>query len=170
MRAIVFKPSSPPTGGSPLVVLYHGGGFCIGSPEGEEQTARNLTQAFGATCVSCSYRLAPEYKFPYAPKDSWEALKWAAANAASLGADPSVGFIIGGTSAGGNLTAVLAHLARDNNLSPPLTGQYLAIPAVVPQERMPEKYKDRILSYVQNENAPVLPVSGLLPLLTTTNF
>lgn len=161
MRVMVYQPNSPPAGGSPLIVLFHGGGFCIGSPEGEEQTSRNLAQAFGATCLSCSYRLAPEFKFPYAPKDCWDALKWAAANAKSLGADPSVAFIIGGTSAGGNLTAVLSHLARDNNLSPPLTGQYLAIPATVPYERVPEKYKDRILSYEQNKEVPVLPVSKL---------
>lgn len=64
---------------------------------------------------------------------------------------------MGGTSAGGNISAVLAHVARDENLSPPLTGQYLAIPAVLPQAKIPEKYKQYMHSYEQNENAPVLP-------------
>lgn len=161
LRAKLYQPTNPPKNGSPLVVLFHGGGFCIGAPEGEEQTARNLVQAFGAVAVSASYRLAPEFKFPHAPKDAWDAVKWAAANAKSWGADPSAGFIIGGTSAGGNITAVLAHIARDEKLSPPLTGQYLAIPAVLPQSKVPEKYKPYLLSYEQNEHAPVLPQAAI---------
>ena len=161
LRAKLYQPTNPPKNGSPLVVLFHGGGFCIGAPEGEEQTARNIVQAFGAVAVSASYRLAPEFKFPHAPKDSWAAVKWAAANAKSWGADPSTGFIIGGTSAGGNITAVVAHLARDEKLSPPLTGQYLAIPAVLPASKVPEKYKEYYLSYEQNKTAPVLPQAAI---------
>jgi acetyl esterase/lipase len=141
--------------------MFHGGGFCIGGPEGEEATCRNMVQAFGAVCISASYRLAPEFPFPYAIRDCWDALKWAATKAESFGADTSVGFLVGGTSAGGNITAVLAHLARDEKLSPPLTGQYLAIPTVCPKEKMPEKYKDRFLSYEQNKNAPVLPLAAM---------
>ena len=161
MRVKVYQPTEPPSTGSPLIVMYHGGGFCIGTPEGEEQTCRNMVQAFGAVCVSASYRLAPEHKFPAAPNDSWDALKWAAANAKSLKADPSQGFIIGGTSAGGNITAVLAHLARDEQLSPPLTGQYLAIPAVGNKKWIPEKYIDRFLSFEQNKDVPVLPIAAI---------
>jgi acetyl esterase/lipase len=161
IRAKLYQPTNPPSDGSPLIVMYHGGGFCIGAPEGEEQTCRNYVQAFGAVCISASYRLAPEFKFPHAPKDSWDCLKWAAANAKSWGADPSKGFVIGGTSAGGNITAVLSHLARDEKLSPPLTGQYLAIPTVLADTRVPEKYKPYFLSYEQNRNAPVLPVAAI---------
>ncbi|KAK5939402.1 hypothetical protein PMZ80_008706 [Knufia obscura] len=161
MRVKVYQPTEPPSAGCPLIVMYHGGGFCIGAPEGEEQTCRNMVQAFGAVCVSASYRLAPEHKFPAAPNDSWDALKWAAANVKSLKADPSQGFIIGGTSAGGNITAVLAHLARDEGLSPPLTGQYLAIPAVGGGQWIPEKYKDKWLSYEQNNDVPVLPIAAI---------
>lgn len=117
--------------------------------------------AFGATCISASYRLAPEFKFPYAPKDAWDCLKWAAASAKSWGADPSKGFIVGGTSAGGNITAILTHLARDEKLSPPLTGQYLAIPNLIPEKKCPEKYRPYFLSYEQNRNAPVLPVAAI---------
>lgn len=161
MRVKVYQPTETPSEGSPLIVMYHGGGFCIGSPEGEEETCRNLVQAFGAVCFSASYRLAPEFKFPYAVTDSWDALKWAAANGASYGADPSKGFVIGGTSAGGNITAVLAHQARDEGLSPKLTGQYLAIPAVGGDDAIPDKYKDRWLSYEQNREVPVLPIDAI---------
>ena len=136
---------------------YHGGGFCVGSPETEEGSCRNFVQALGAVCISAAYQLAPEYTFPAAPKSAWDGLKWAAANAKTLGADPSLGFVIGGTSAGGNLTAVLTHQARDEKLSPPLTGQYMAVPAVLPAAVVPEKYKEFYLSHKQNENAPILP-------------
>jgi acetyl esterase/lipase len=64
-RAKLFQPTNPPKDGSPLIVMFHGGGFCIGSPEGEEQSCRSFVQAFGAVCVSPAYRLGPEYKFPY---------------------------------------------------------------------------------------------------------
>lgn len=73
----------------------------------------------------------------------------------------SKGFIIGGTSAGGNIAAVLAHLARDDGLAPKLTGQYLAIPAVGSGDVIPEKYRSRWLSYEQNKNAPVLPMDAI---------
>lgn len=161
MRAKLYQPVNPPKDGSPLIVMYHGGGFCLGIPEGEELACRNFVQAFGAVCLSPAYRLAPEFKFPHAIKDSFDALKFAAANAQSWGADPSSGFIIGGTSAGGNITACLAHLARDENLSPPLTGQYLSIPAVLPHDVVPEKYKPYYLSYEQNAEAPVLPKAAV---------
>lgn len=161
LRAKLYQPTNPPANGSPLIVIFHGGGFCVGAPEGEEQTCRNFVEAFGATCISASYRLAPEFKFPHAPKDGWDCLKWAASNAKAWGADPSVGFIVGGTSAGANISAVLAHVARDEKLSPPLTGQYLAIPPVVPATKVPEKYRPYFLSYEQNRNAPVLPVAAI---------
>lgn len=161
LRALIYQPATPPAEGSPLVVLFHGGGFCIGIPEGEEQTARNLVNAYGATCVSCEYRLAPQFKFPHAANDAWSAVKWAAANAASLGADPAVGFIVGGTSAGGNLTVVTALLARDHNLSPPLTGLYLPVPVVCGESVLPERYRDRVMSYEQNKDAPVLPKAAI---------
>ncbi len=161
LRALIYQPVTPTAEGVPLVVLFHGGGFCIGIPEDEEETARNIVNAFGATCVSCAYRLAPRFKFPYAAKDGWSALKWAAVNAKSWGADPAVGFAVGGTSAGANLAAVTAFLARDHNLSPPLTGLYLAVPLVCGESVLPEKLRDRFMSYEQNKDALVLPRAAI---------
>ena len=161
IRAKLYQPQPTPKGGSPLIVMYHGGGFCIGDPEGEEQSCRNFVEAFGATCVSAAYRLAPDHPFPYAITDAWDALKWAAENAKSWNADPSKGFVIGGTSAGGNISAVLALMARDEKLSPPLTGQFLAIPATCPSSKVPEKYKQYFLSMEQNNDAPVLPQGAI---------
>ena len=157
VRATLYQPTVKPKDGSPLILIFHGGGFCTGAPESEEQTCQNFVQAFGAVCVSATYRLGPTYKFPTAHKDAWDCLKWAAENASSWGADPSVGFIVGGTSSGANITAVVTHMARDEGLSPPLTGHYLAAASLVPEEKLPEKYKKFYLSHQQNIDVPVLP-------------
>jgi len=80
-----------------------------------------------------------------------------AANFEQLNADPSAGFVVGGVSAGGNVAAVLAHLARDDKLSPPLTGQILIIPTVLDVEVVPQKYQAEYLSQEQNKDAPFIP-------------
>lgn len=157
VRAKLYQPTVKPKDGSPFIVIFHGGGFCTGAPESEEQTCQNFVQAFRAVCVSATYRLGPEYKFPTAHKDAWDCLRWAAERATSWGADPSVGFILGGTSSGANITAVLTHMARDEGLSLPLTGHYLAAASLVPEHKLPEKYKKFYLSHQQNIDVPVLP-------------
>jgi acetyl esterase/lipase len=161
IRAKLYQPNPRPKEGSPLIVMYHGGGFCVGAPEGEEQTCRNLVQAFKVTCISATYRLAPQFPFPTGIDDCWDALKWAAANAKSWGADTSLGFVVGGTSAGGNISAVMALRARDEKLFPPLTGQYLAVPATIPHDAVPEEWKEWYLSHEQNKEVLVLPQAAV---------
>ena len=70
--------------------------------------------------------------------------------------------MLGGISAGANFSSILAHLARDDNLSPSLTGTYLSIPAVMPKELVPEKYQDVFLSMEQNIDAPVLNRNAMM--------
>lgn len=177
----IYKPTPPPAGGSPLVVVYHGGGFALGGLENEELNCRNFAQKLECTCVNVDYRLAPEHPFPTAAEDCWDVTKWvrlceflaksctklifyqAAANASKLGADPSKGFIVGGASAGGNLAAVISHLARDEKLSPPITGVSLLIPALIDHtlKEFPGEYKHEIISYEQNANAPILGMASI---------
>jgi acetyl esterase len=85
--------------------------------------------ANGARCrvLSVDYRLAPEHKFPAAVDDSVAATRWIIAQAAALGIDPAR-VAVGGDSAGGNIAAVLALMARDGDL-PPLCFQLLVYPA-----------------------------------------
>jgi acetyl esterase/lipase len=161
IRAILYQPESKPAAGGPLVVLYHGGGFCLGTPEMEELFALELVKKHGAVAISVDYRMAPEHPFPGPITDSWDALKWAAKNASSVGADPSKGFIIGGTSAGAMITATISHMARDEKLSPPLTGVWLNVPMVIAQSVMPEKYRAIHTSYDQNKDAPVLDITAI---------
>jgi acetyl esterase/lipase len=80
----------------------------------------------------------------------------AASNASTLGADPSQGFTIGGTSAGGNITVTISHLWRDEKQSPPITGCHLMIPAVVSAAHVPEEFAADFKSWSELPNAPIL--------------
>jgi acetyl esterase len=117
-----------PEGKAPLpaLVFFHGGGWVIGSIETHDGTCRDLADRVGCVVVSVDYRLAPEHRYPAAAEDCWAATKWVAENAAALDVDPKR-IAIGGDSAGGNLTAVVALLARDRR-GPPLRFQLLIYP------------------------------------------
>ena len=113
-------------GTRPAIVYYHGGGHVIGSLDTHDLVARNLCGGAEAVVVSVDYRMGPEHRFPAAVEDSFAALEWAHANAASLGADPErLG--VHGDSAGANLAAVVAIIARDRG-GPKLRLQSLVYP------------------------------------------
>ncbi|KAK3672781.1 hypothetical protein LTR78_007367 [Recurvomyces mirabilis] len=157
----VYQPEKAPSGGSALYVMFHGGGWCIGGLENEELLCRLMCSKFGVVAVNIDYRLSPEHKFPIPVHDCHDSTAWAAKNASDLGADPSKGFIIGGTSAGGNLTAVITNLWRDDGAKLPITGNHLMIPAVCYGPALPEKYKKDYRSYDQNANAAILGTKAM---------
>jgi len=96
----------------PAIVYFHGGGHVIGSLDTHDLIARNLCAGAEALVASVDYRMGPEHRFPAAVEDSFAAFEWLHRNAESLGADPGrVG--VHGDSAGANLAAVVALLARD---------------------------------------------------------
>jgi len=96
----------------PAIVYYHGGGHVIGSLDTHDLVARNLCAGAEALVTSVDYRMGPEHRFPAAVDDSFAALKWVHTNAKELGADPNrIG--VHGDSAGANLAAVVALMARD---------------------------------------------------------
>lgn len=111
----------------PILVYVHGGGFVIGSLDTHDRVCRSLANAAACIVVSVDYRLAPESKYPAAVEDSYAATCWVADNAASIQGDPSR-IAIGGDSAGGNLSAVVALMARGEG-APPLVFQLLIYPA-----------------------------------------
>lgn len=151
----IYKPKNLPQDGCPIFVVYHGGGFCLGGLDDDAAFCRSFTK-LGGIAVNVDYRLAPEHTFPVPFLDAYDALKWTAANFENLGGNPRKGFLVGGFSAGANFSSILAHLARDDKLEPPLTGVYLSIPPCGPPEVFPEKYRDVHLSREQNKNAPIL--------------
>jgi len=122
-------------------------------------TARTLNDLYGATVVCISYRLAPEFPWPYAQHDGWDSIAWIAENASSLGADTTAGFIVGGSSAGANIAAVIAQksLSENDKLAAPLTGLWIDVPMLFARpENCPEEYRKYYLSAEQCADAPGL--------------
>jgi acetyl esterase len=120
----IYKPAG--TGPFPAIVWAHGGGMVIGTLETCDYICRHLCVNGGCVVVSVDYRLAPEHTFPAAPDDFYDATKWVADNADAIGVD--VGRIsVGGESAGANLAAVAALMARDRG-GPALVHQTLINP------------------------------------------
>ena len=120
--------------GLPLLLYLHGGGFTIGSIATHDVLCRELARLADCMVVSLGYRLAPEYPFPTASNDAWDALQWLAVNAPALGAD-AARLAVGGDSAGGTLAAVCAILARDAGL--PLALQLLFYPGCAAHQDTP---------------------------------
>ncbi|MFF1654166.1 alpha/beta hydrolase [Streptomyces sp. NPDC058255] len=126
----------------PTVVFFHGGGWVIGGLDTHDPIARALCRDAGAVVVSVDYRLAPEARFPAAVDDAYAAVCWAAEHVGELGGDPGA-LVVAGDSAGGNLAAVAALIARDRG-GPALALQVLVYPAtdVRPRQRGGAPHQD----------------------------
>ena len=150
-RLLVHRPAGSGSAPLPVVVNFHGGGWCLGTPEQSGWLASRVAEQVGCVVVSPTYRLAPEHPYPAAVEDAWEVLQWVAEHAHELGADPAR-IAVMGDSAGGNLAAVTALMARDAG-GPALRAQVLVYPAVEMYERYP--------SEEVNAHAPVLTSTGM---------
>ncbi|KAL6656153.1 hypothetical protein ACP70R_006979 [Stipagrostis hirtigluma subsp. patula] len=116
VSARIYLPAVPSTGGTrsklPVLVFFHGGGFCLGSAfdAAVHGHANRLAARAGAIVVSVEYRLAPEHPVPALYGDAWSALQWVASHAADQGPEPwltdyaDFGRVhVGGESAGANI-------------------------------------------------------------------
>lgn len=120
----IYRPSGD--GPFPLHVHYHGGGWVIGDLDTHDFDCREICRGASCVVVAVDYRLAPEHPFPAAPEDCYAATCWAAEHAETLGAR-SGPISVGGDSAGGNLAAVVALMARDRS-GPDIALQLLIYP------------------------------------------
>ena len=123
----LYRPNDKP---APLHVHFHGGGWVIGNLVTHDADCREIVAASGCMVLAVDYRLAPEHPFPAASEDCYAVSCWAAANSTQLGGSPGL-ISIGGDSAGGNLAAVVALMARDRN-GPEFAMQLLLYPITEP--------------------------------------
>jgi acetyl esterase len=111
----------------PVLVYYHGGGWTIGDLDTHDVLCRQLANGSRCAVVSVDYRMGPEHRFPAAVDDCLAATYWVRRQAEALGLD-ATRLAVGGDSAGGNLAAVVAILARDAG-DLPIAYQLLIYPA-----------------------------------------
>lgn len=112
----------------PILVFFHGGGWVYGSIARADAACRRFANHLNCIVASVEYRLAPENPFPKPLEDCYTALEWISNNAKNLGGNASK-IIVCGESAGGNLAAATAMLARDRN-GPHLLAQLLINPVI----------------------------------------
>ena len=117
---------SETAGLGPLIIFFHGGGWVFGNMDFYTIFLRHLASVTEAAILSIDYRLSPNYKFPIAIEDCYDAYTWAVKGAEYWKVDPDRIFIAG-DSCGGNLAASVALLARDRNQQD-IAGQILLYP------------------------------------------
>ncbi|KKI90436.1 lipase [Bacillus sp. SA1-12] len=122
----IYEPKAE--GPHPIILYYHGGAFMegYGNIDTHDNIVRALASRTGSVVISVDYRLAPEYIYPTAVKDSYEALLWAVENAAAFHGDPTKLAVVGDSS-GGNVATAVTMMARDQK-GPEITAQTLFYP------------------------------------------
>lgn len=112
----------------PTLIYFHRGGWVFGNLEESDPVCRKLANHLGCLVIAVEYRLAPENPFPKPLEDCYDATVWASKNAERFGGDHNQ-LIVCGESAGGNLAAAVALVARDKN-GPKISAQLLIYPVI----------------------------------------
>jgi acetyl esterase len=111
----------------PVLFFIHGGVWIAGDFDNHKRFVRDLVVGSGAIAVFPEYTPIPDAVFPTQIEECYAALKWTASHGGELGADTSR-IAIAGNSVGGNMTAVMAMLAKERG-GPALKVQILFWPA-----------------------------------------
>ncbi len=122
----VYHPSRQGEGAGGALIYLHGGGWTVGTLDQFEGAMRIFAQESAAQVYAVEYRLSPEYQYPVALEEAEAVLRWLVENGPSRGVDPKR-IAVGGDSAGGNMTAVLALKMRDRQ-GPRMALQLLLYP------------------------------------------
>ena len=104
------------------LIYHHGGGHMFGSPLSHRHLVSRLAAAAGVVAYNMEYRLAPEHPYPAGLTDAQQAYRYVLAE--GFGAE---NIVLGGESAGGNLTAALMLKLRETGQAQP-AGAYLLSP------------------------------------------
>lgn len=103
----------------PVLLFFHGGGYCIGGLDSHDSLCRSLAALTPCCVLSVAYRLAPEHRFPTAVYDAQDAYQWTLSAGSEYGLDVTC-IAVGGDSAGGTLATGLTIVARNENWRQPV--------------------------------------------------
>lgn len=137
----IWEPADGVKSGAGIYYI-HGGGMMIGDRFLGALDYTAWAEAFNAVVVSVEYRLAPEHAYPTQTEDSYAGLVWFTEHAAELGVD-AANIAVVGSSAGGNLAAAVALIARDRK-GPAIKGTLLQYPMLDDRQATPSQlgYRD----------------------------
>lgn len=125
VKLFIMRPSGV-KGDLPAFMFFHGGGWVIGDFPTHQRFIRDLVVHSGAVAVHAEYTRSPEARYPVAVNECYAATKWVAAHGAEIGVDGKR-LAVAGNSAGGNLAAAVALMAKDKK-GPELKFQLLFWP------------------------------------------
>lgn len=177
-RILLFSPTTPSSPSQrsqrppPLLIWFHGGGGCTGSPEASTTFCQTLCLNHRLTIAAPYYRLSPEHNFETSYKDAWAALShlssakppFPLSSRVNLSPDQAGGgLLVGGVSFGATISSILALQARDAPLPNPINGIFLSAGSFVPKtladKVLTPDQRALYLSHTQPEcvGAPLLP-------------
>ena len=99
------------TGPLPTVLYVHGGGWILGNAGTHDRLVRELAVGTNAAVVFVEYDRSPEAQYPVAIEQAYATARWITESGHAHGLDASR-LAVAGDSVGGNMTAVLAILAK----------------------------------------------------------
>lgn len=137
----------------PVHLNFHGGGFVLGNLSSESTLCLSMREGAGIAVLDVNYRHCPESIWGKCIQDGWAALNWARDEASSLKFKPD-SISIGGISAGGHISIVLQHMARDAGI--PLKIMMASVPPTT--DGLAYKYytESPYASFHEFYNGPVL--------------
>jgi len=112
VKLFIVRPSGK-TGVLPVFMFFHGGGWVLGDFPTHKRFVRDLVVQSGLACVFVEYSRSPEAKYPTALHECYAATKWVAAHGSEIQVDGAQ-MALAGNSVGGNLTAAVALMAKEN--------------------------------------------------------
>jgi acetyl esterase len=134
----IYRPKGS-KGSLPVVVYYHGGGWVLGSKNTHDRLLRDLVTRTNAAFVFVNYTPSPEAQFPVPIEQGFAAAKYVGEHGDELGFD-TARLAVAGDSVGGNMTAVVAQLAKERK-GPTIRYQVLFYP-VTDASMSQESYKE----------------------------
>lgn len=157
---VIYKPDSITQGILPVIIDYHGGGFIAPLQPWMYSIGYGMANQYHCIVFQVDYLVAPEHKFPAAIISSYEAFKWLSLHANIFGGDTSRIMVSGG-SAGANIAAVIALMAKKDGIVGRIKLVSLFCPVVDNPINSPyESYKKSAKGYVVTKNDAIWAIKN----------